>query len=305
MKWNKQGLIWRNPGFSSWAQSSVMVPTPHLMDDKTLRFYAGFRDADGVSRIGFIDVDSCDFSRILSVSQEPVLDIGTPGAFDDNGVVPSCLVERPDGLYLYYFAFQLGVRVRYFMYSGLARSTDGGRTFTRVRRTPILERNDADMIVRSGQFVMQDEGRWRSWYVAGTEFTQINGKDYAVYNIKRLESPNGVDWPGDGAMCLSVQGDEFGLGRPFVVKGDRGYEMLFAVRSPTAGYKIGYAESPDGAEWRRDDSKAGIDYSPGSWDSDMLCYHSVFQLRGETYLFYCGNNFGEQGFGCAKLEGAI
>lgn len=34
-----------------------------------------------------MDVDANNPSRILEVSERPVLDIGTPGSFDENGVV--------------------------------------------------------------------------------------------------------------------------------------------------------------------------------------------------------------------------
>src|SRR5690242_21129106 len=36
-----------------------------------------------------------------------------------------------------------------------------------------------------------------------------------------------------------------------------------------ADYRIGYAESKDGLRWKRLDEKAGIDVSPGGFDSVM------------------------------------
>jgi hypothetical protein len=35
----------------------------------------------------------------------------------------------------------------------------------------------------------------------------------------------------------------------------------------------------------------------------MVCYPAVVQVKGQTYLFYNGNNNGETGFGAAQLVG--
>jgi hypothetical protein len=66
----------------------------------------------------------------------------------------------------------------------------------------------------------------------------------------------------------------------------------------------GYASSPDLERWERADELAGMDVTDGDWDSDMLCYPHIFQLGGETYLLYNGNEFGRLGFGLARLDSA-
>lgn len=66
-------------------------------------------------------------------------------------------------------------------------------------------------------------------------------------------------------------------------------------------YRLGYAYSLDGINWIRKDDDAGIDVTPGTWDSDMMCYPSVFESDGKFYLLYNGNEFGKYGFGAAIL----
>ena len=46
--------------------------------------------------------------------------------------------------------------------------------------------------------------------------------------------------------------DEYAISRPCVVRDADGYRMWFAARGDR--YRIGYAESDDGIEWRRDDA---------------------------------------------------
>ena len=67
-------------------------------------------------------------------------------------------------------------------------------------------------------------------------------------------------------------------------------------------YRIGYAESLDSRNWRRKDQLANIDISVSGWDSEMICYPSVFKLNSKTYMLYNGNGYGKTGFGLAILE---
>ena len=53
---------------------------------------------------------------------------------------------------------------------------------------------------------------------------------------------------------------------------------------------------------KRNDSLAGIDVSDEGWDSEMISYPHVFELDGNVYMFYLGNQVGRMGFGLAILE---
>jgi len=85
----------------------------------------------------------------------------------------------------------------------------------------------------------------------------------------------------------------------FSYRGSRSFRS-----DPAATYRIGYAESPDGVRWRRDDAEAGIGLSESGWDSLMIEYPFVYRHGGQTFLLYNGNGFGESGIGYAVLEEA-
>src|SRR5688572_17623601 len=106
MNWIKKGLIFSNKGQLSWSVDSALTPTPILFDNR-IRIYAGFRDKEGISRIGYVDLDADNPRSILSISQTPVLDIGTNGTFDDNGVILGDVVRDGNDLRMYYVGFQL------------------------------------------------------------------------------------------------------------------------------------------------------------------------------------------------------
>ena len=65
---------------------------------------------------------------------------------------------------------------------------------------------------------------------------------------------------------------------------------------------IGYAESDDGLHWVRKDAEVGTGKSDTGWDSEMICYPCVVDVKGRRYMFYNGNRHGSTGFGYAVLE---
>ena len=67
-------------------------------------------------------------------------------------------------------------------------------------------------------------------------------------------------------------------------------------------YRIGYAESPDGVNWRRLDAQAGIAPSPEGWDSKSVEYPHVFDHKGTRFMLYNGNDYGRTGIGVAIAE---
>jgi hypothetical protein len=58
----------------------------------------------------------------------------------------------------------------------------------------------------------------------------------------------------------------------------------------------------DGINWIRKDSEVGITVSTYGWDSDMICYPCVLDIKARRYVFYNGNHMGATGFGYAILE---
>ena len=98
MKWEKKGLVYSPPFDGSWKDNSALQPTVLLLQDK-IRVFLCFRDSIGVGRIGYVDLQIDNPSQILAISENPVLDVGESGMFDDNGVVPTALIEKDSKIY--------------------------------------------------------------------------------------------------------------------------------------------------------------------------------------------------------------
>jgi hypothetical protein len=305
VRWRKLGVVFKPDGTSEWAISHAMIPTPVLLSESVLRIYLSFRDRQNVGRAGYVDIAANDPLKVLCVSAAPVLDIGLPGTFDESGVLPTCVLDvSADTKYMYYVGFELGTKIRYRLLTGLAISRDGGETFQRTRHTPILERSDVELYFRCGPFVRRDGDLFKMWYVAGSQWTSIAGKEMPVYELRYLESADGLEWGSAGKTCLELyHSDEHGFGRPYVIRANGLYKLFYSIRRRSLGaYRLGYAESADGINWRRLDSELGLDVSVAGWDSEAIMYSAVITHGDNTYMFYNGNNFGETGFGVAVLE---
>jgi predicted GH43/DUF377 family glycosyl hydrolase len=275
-----------------------MIPTPLRLSEDIVRIYLGHLDRNSVGRIGYVDVAMADPLRPLAIADKPVLDIGDPGTFDDNGAVPSCVIPIGGALRMYYSGFQLQTKIPYTIFSGLAASESTDDDFRRSREAPILDRTEGELFFRASPLVLRDGGRWRMWYFGGSDWIQTQRKALPCYSLRHIESDDGISWSGRSTECLVPKAPEIGFGRPFVLRDGSLYRMWYSIRSPQ-GYRLGYATSPDGLQWTREDDSVGIKPSQTGWDSEMICYAAVVPTAAHWLMFYNGNNYGRTGVGVA------
>lgn len=301
MHWIKQGFIYGPDGILPWARHTALTPTPLLKDEETIRVYAGFRDEIGVSRIGYVDLDASNPLRVKNVSREPVLDVGRNGAFDDNGVILGDVIRVGTDIRMYYVGFQLVGKAKFLAFTGLAISSDGGDSFVRHSEAPVLDRSSNGLYIRAIHSVMQEGDKFRIWYACGNGWEEINGVSFPQYNIRYLESTDGLEFKGEGQLCVDVEGGEYRIGRPRVFKYENSFIMHYTRGTIQGEYMAGHAESVDGVHWIRKDAELGIGLSSDGWDCRHLCYPAVLRFGERTYMFYNGNDMGKDGFGYAVL----
>jgi len=301
--WRKLGRVYVPEGRSAWAKTHAMLPTPFVLDDDRIRVFMASCDEDMVGRVGYVDVDARNPLRVLKVAENPVLDIGEPGCFDDNGVNPVTVLRVGNEIRMYYVGYQLTPRVRYLLFSGLAVSRDGGESFERYKRVPVLDRTDAEPLVRTAPYVLATASGYDLWYIAGERFIQVGDRLRPTYDLRYMRSGDGITWGEEGEVVMPLEGDAYGYGRPFVLRDNGAFRMWYSIRTAAKGYRLGYAESSNGKTWTRLDHLAGLDVSEDGWDSQMVCYCSVVRTREAWIMFYNGNDYGRTGFGAAVMDG--
>jgi predicted GH43/DUF377 family glycosyl hydrolase len=299
MSWRKLGMIWKPDGESSWAVNNAAYPTAELRGDEVLRVYVTCLDAENFGRGGYVDLDPTNPRRILGLSEQPILDLGPIGDFDDSGANPFAVILFKGRRLMYYQGWQRLLRAPYAVFTGLAIEQADGR-FEKCARTPVLERTSEEPHIRGAPCVVADEQGLRMWYVASSQWnSRADGLHYHV-SIRHAVSDDGVAWRPTPGTCLAPATDEYAVGRPWVVRDNDRYRMWYSVRSFERPYAIGYAESDDGLAWRRMDARAGIARSEVGWDSEMICFPNIVSAGGRRLLFYNGNRHGLSGFGCAE-----
>lgn len=309
MRWEKKGRVFRAAGEFGWMHSHAQIPTVLVLEDR-LRVYFATRPSAGLSVTAMLDLDIDDPTRVLNVHETPVLEPGPPGAFDEHGAMPSYVFGNGDEVWLYYGGWSRRTSIPYSNWTGLAVSRDGGTTFEKAFAGPILDRTPFEIFSATAPFVLHEGDDWHVWYASGEAWIDVDGKLEEFYTIKHADSRDGIHWQRDAKRLLSSEHDFEPLHRPTVIAIGGRYHMWFChrrirdFRDGAGSYRIGYASSHDLRTWNRNDALAGITVSPDGWDAKMTAYPYVVQARDNIYLFYNGNGFGADGFGCAVLHEA-
>jgi len=306
MKWEKLGIVWEPSLFGVKGLTHAMVPTPLLVNEEFIRVFVTCLNSEGIGKPYYVDLDPDDPSSVLGFSQSPILEVGEPGNFDDNGLIVTSVLQSKNGhLYMYYAGFELCKKIRYRLLTGGAISKDGGRSFSRIKQTPLFERSQSERFFRGGAFITNTEEAFSAIYVGGGSWTPIFGKDNPVYDIREMQSSDGENWPSEGEQIIKIDEslDEIGFGRPWNWVSPSGKTYLYySIRKKSNGqYRLGLAEADASGGWVRIDHKIGLETSELSFENEAIMYSSVLSVKGETYCFYNGNKFGEAGFALAKL----
>src|SRR5438045_5021843 len=167
MTWRKLGLAFAPDGSEPWARTHAFVPTVHpVRFAGCVRILYASLDEKNYGRLGWVDLAPDSLIEVVGRSNGPILDLGEPGTFDDSGVNASCIIEDAGVHYLYYIGWQRCERVPYLVLTGLAVSTDGGATFRRKSRVPLMERTTEEPFLRANPCIIRDGGGWRMWYIS-------------------------------------------------------------------------------------------------------------------------------------------
>lgn len=320
--WEKKGLVF-NPAeckerpFWRWefAQGENA-----LLFDSFVRVYFCCREkptkrGETVSRVSYVDLDKDNPMRILKICDRPVLELGERGTFDEFGTYPFSVIRKDNKIYGYYGGVTRCESAPFQVSIGCAVSNDGGESFQRIGKGPVLTASLHEPFMICSPKVRIFDGKWYLFYSAGTVWTKEEERAEICYKLRMAWSDDGINWKKCGKPILE---DKLGplesqaCGDVIFCNGK--YHMFFCYRNhtdfrknPENAYRIGYASSYNLLDWIREDEKAGIDISKDEkdWDSEMVAYPNVFSCGGKTYMLYLGNEVGKMGFGLAELKGEL
>jgi hypothetical protein len=317
--WKKRGRVFipQEIKDKDWLKSFAQAPAVLKFDD-FIRVYFSCRpnpDENGqyVSYSAYVDLNRKNLFEIINIAKEPIFKLGARGTFDEFGTYPTSIIRKGNEVLAYYAGWTRCESVPFNVAIGAALSKNNGETFDKIGSGgPILSYSINEPFVLSGPKIRQFNDTYYLFYIAGRKWIENNGKPEPVYKIRMAHSKDGINWiKADKDLIESKLEENEAQASPDVFFHNNKYHMFFCYRygldfrGKAKGYRIGYASSDDLINWKRDDSKAGIDVSEEGWDSEMISYPHVFELDGKIYMMYLGNQVGKEGFGLAELEGEL
>lgn len=283
--------------------SHAANPLPVFTSEQIMRVYFTTRDKSNRSHVAYADFDIFNKFKVVKLCDRPVIEPGGPGYFDDSGAAMGYYLEHEGNKFIYYLGWNLKVTVPWQNSIGLAVAASGSDTFLKYSQAPLLDRSSEDPFSISYPAILFENKKFRMWY--GSNLSWGSDQREMHHVIKYAESDNGIHWVRKNQICIDLKyQNEYAISKPFVLKSDEFYNMWYSYRGNemTTTYRIGYAVSKDGINWVRKDELAGINVSNEGWDSEMICYASVFRHLDRHYMLYNGNGFGKTGFGLAMEE---
>lgn len=316
--WRKLGKVFspKDAADRPWLKEFAQAPATLLMEDR-VRVYFSCRppvgpDGQYISYSAFVDLDRANLFNVRYIADRPILELGGLGEFDEFGTYPVSMIRDGDRVRAYYAGWTRCESVPFNVAIGCAVSHDDGKNFRKLGPGPVLSFTQYEPFVLSGPKIRRFNNLWYLFYIAGCKWKIIERRAEPVYKIRMATSHDGITWEklNKDLVESRIEGDE-AQASPDVFYSNGKYHMFFCYRyssdyrNKERGYRIGYASSDNLVDWVRDDAKAGIDVSPDGWDAEMISYPHVFELDGNIYLAYLGDQVGRYGFGLAVLEGIL
>ncbi len=307
--WEKKGHIFKPDGSIEWMKSHAQGPGP-IVWNGNIRTYFAARPSKNLTLPTFIDLEIDNPTNILYIHKSPILELGTPGTFDEHGIIPRAPIMINGRLYMYYIGWSRRTSVPYALNIGLAISDDG-TNFKKYSEGPVLGVDKMDALSVTAPGFIYHNSMFYMFYTAGLKWFLLNNRWEHTYTIRMAVSKDGINWERDFKNAIEPKNEFECTSAPAIVQIENEFHMWYSYKGSldfrNAGdesYRLGYATSKDLINWERKDDLAGINVSENkeAWDSEMIEYGTIIEINNKHYLFYNGNGFSESGFGYAELK---
>lgn len=289
-------------------QTHASVPFAEPIEGTLCRIYFTPRDKDNRSYIGWLVIDLEKPDRVLELASEPLLTPGELGCFDDCGAMMSWIAPYGDRRLLFYTGWNIRAPVHFQNAVGVAEISerDNRLVATRLSDAPILDRGPGDPFFCSTATALSTTKGWHIWYIAGTGWREAQKREKwprPRYRIHHAKGGELGDWKTRAEVAINFEHrGEVAIARPSVLLDSHAWRMWYCFRGDNWPYRLGYAESADGVNWKRLDDAITMKGRPGEWEIEMQCYPYVFDQAGQRFMVYGGNGYTQGGIGLAILN---
>ena len=132
-------------------------------------------------------------------------------------------------------------------------------------------------------------------YTSGIAILMINSN----YDLKLARSDDFLI--GDlRKNCNTSKRGESNISTPSIIYLNNKFHLWFSVKPNDGQYRIGYASSSNGINWKRDDKLMGLNIGGAYFDEYSVCYPNIFIHENYIYMLYSGSSNGKEGFGITR-----
>src|SRR5205807_8799985 len=118
------------------------------------------------------------------------------------GIYPVSVIRDGGNVLAYYGGWTRCESVPFNVAIGAARSLDGGETFLKLGRGPVLSYSADEPFVLSGPKIRRFADLWYLFYIAGTVWLRSDPKPEPVYRIRMATSRDGIEWQREDRELL-------------------------------------------------------------------------------------------------------
>ena len=319
-KVTKRGVVFdpaKYLGSPDWMIDFAQAPNSMILEDRVRVYFCTRGKPDSnyqyVSQLAYVDLDKDNLTKIIGISDSPCIDLGGLGEFDQFGIYPASILKTKNDIIAAYGGWTRCTSVPFNVSIGMAKSTDGGKSFQKIGRGPVLSPHLNEPFVISSPKLRFYNGRYVLSYISGVKWIKDdNGRPEIIYKLRIAFSDDLVNWERLGRNIIEDRlGENEAQACPDIIYKEGMYHMFYCYRdaldfrdNPNNSYRIGYATSHNLREWQRDDEKiSDLHHSETGWDSKMVSYPHALEMNGKSFLLYGGNGNGKTGIGLAEIEG--
>ncbi len=297
--WKKLGKIYTPVPKGDYLLSHTANPTPIFLNDDTYRIFYSGRDKNNRSSVGFVDINILT-QQIINDHPEPAFTL-KDDSFYSHGISIGCTYEMDNETYMLFMGWKIEDKKHWYGTIGRFR-VDQNKDLSLAPEKEFISLDQEDPISLSYPWVQKIKDKYLMYY--GSTLTwQADQNDEMIHVIKQATSADGENWKKEGLAIPYEENIAQAFSKPTVIFFENKYHMWYSYRSGLGEtYRIGYAISPDGTTWERHENNNTIAPSNEGWDSEMICYPTVFEHKNDIYMLYNGNQYGKSGFGLCILD---
>jgi predicted GH43/DUF377 family glycosyl hydrolase len=276
------------PGKSGeWDELSVSVQSV-IFDTLNAEYKLWYQGAQVSLQGNLGQATSADGLNWVKYKDNPVLEVGPPGSWDDFSVgVASVIMEDSAKYHMWY----TGTSDQTTISIGYATSYDG-LNWVKYIDNPVLEPGspgswDGSWVIFPS--VLFDGSMYKMWYT-GYSFENWHGR------IGYATSFDGIHWDKFESnpvldVGLSYEWDSNSVFSPFIID-EEIFEIWYAGSNDSDDVKIGHATSHDGIKWIKNIKNPVLPTgSSGEWDFPRVQNPKVLKISDNYHMWYTGGPF--------------